>query len=318
MSFALPAKPWKAWQIVGSVLAVFLWLGLATAQAASKPQKVTIQLKWRHQFQFAGYYAAQRLGYFSAEGLDAQLVEGEARRDPVREVMTGRATYGIGDSDLLVARAQGLPVVVVAAIFQHSPYVLMTRATDGLKEPKDLVGKRVMVEFDQGEIQTKAMLLREGIDPSRITFLRHSWRPLDLVEGRTDAMSAYFGVEPYQLEQMGTRVSIIRPGDHGIDFYGDCLFTTAEEVRDHPARVEAVRRAVIKGWAYALQHPEEVSGWILAMPGVRERGIRAGNLVVEAEVLKMTKSICSRLIPGVLDRCHLLQRPHAFLLRISA
>ena len=294
-SFALLAKPWKPWQIVGSFLAALLWLGPTPVQAASKPQKVTIQLKWRHQFQFAGYYAAQRLGYFAAEGLEAQLVEAGPGRDPVREVTAGKATYGIGDSDLLVARAQGLPVVVVAAIFQHSPYVLMTRTADGLKEPKDLVGKRVMIEFDQGGIQTRAMFLHEGIDPSRITFLRHSWRPLDLVEGHTDAMSAYFGVETYQLEQMGAHVSVIRPGDHGIDFYGDCLFTTTNEVRNHPARVEAVRRAVVKGWAYAMQHADEVSGWILAMPGVQERGIRQGNLVAEAEAMKTL--ILSDIVP---------------------
>ncbi|MDE3245808.1 MAG: PAS domain S-box protein, partial [Acidobacteriota bacterium] len=263
--------------------------------AAPKPEQVTIQLKWRHQFQFAGYYAAQRMGYFAAEGIEAHLVEGGPRRDAVREVMTGNAAYGIGDSGLLLSRAQGLPVVVVAAIFQHSPYVLVTRAADGIKGPKDLVGKRVMVEFGEGEIQTKAMLAREGIDLSSVTFLRYSWNLLDLAEGRTDAMAAYSGVEPYQLEQMGTRVNVIRPEEHGIDFYGDCLFTTATEARNHPARVEAVRRAVIKGWTYALEHTEEVIGWILAMPGVQERGIRHGNLAAESEAMKPL--ILSDIVP---------------------
>ncbi len=268
------------------LLAAWLWVGPAPLRASAPPQKVTIQLKWRHQFQFAGYYAAQRLGYFADAGLDVKLVEGGPRRDPVREVTAGNTSYGIGDSDLLVARAQGLPVVVVAAIFQHSPYVLMTRASEGLKQPKDLVGRRVMVEFDQGEIQAKAMFKREGIDLSRIAFLRQSWDLSDLVEGRTDAMSGYLGVESSQLERRGTQVNIIRPADHGIDFYGDCLFTTAEEARNHPDRVEAVRRAVVRGWAYALQNPEQVSDWILALPGVQERGIRRENLATEAAAMK--------------------------------
>jgi len=109
-------KPWRGCRFHSGLLAALLWLGPTPVQAASKPQKVAIQLKWKHQFQFAGYYAAQRMGYFSAEGLDAQLVEGGPGRDPVREVTTGSATYGIGDSGLLLARAQGLPVKRKAAL----------------------------------------------------------------------------------------------------------------------------------------------------------------------------------------------------------
>jgi ABC-type nitrate/sulfonate/bicarbonate transport system substrate-binding protein len=294
-SSALPAKPWKVWCTIGNLLAVLLWLSPTPVQAAPKPDKVTVQMKWKHHFQFAGYYAAQRMGYFAAEGLDAKLVEGGPGRDPLRDVMTAQAGYGIDDSELLVARTQGLPVVVVAAIFQHSPYVLMTRTADGIKEPKDLVGKRVMVDFDQRQNQFKAMCIHEGIDPSKITFLPNSWNLADLAEGRTDAMSGYLGKETYQLEQMGVPVSIIRPGEHGIDFYGDCLFTTEKEAHEHPARVQAVRRAVIKGWAYALQHPEEVDSWILAMPGVQARGIRLENLAAEAEAMKSL--ILSDIVP---------------------
>ncbi len=288
-------QPWNIWRVINSLLALWLWAGVVPLLAAPKLEKVTIQLKWKHQFQFAGYYAAQRMGYFAAEGIDAHLVEGGPHRDAVREVTTGKAAYGIGDSGLLLSRAQGLPVVVVAAIFQHSPYVLMTRAADGIKEPKDLVGKRIMVEYGEGEIQTKAMLAHAGIELSKVKFLRYSWSLSDLVEGRTDAMTAYSGVEPYQLEQMGTHVSVMRLEEHGIDFYGDCLFTTTAEARNHPVRVEAVRRAVIKGWAYALEHTEEVIGWILAMPGVQERGIRHGNLVAESEAMKPL--ILSDIVP---------------------
>ncbi len=295
VSSAPLVNPLNAWGILGSLLAALLWLGPTPVQAASKPEKVTIQLKWKHQFQFAGYYAALHKGYFAAEGIDALLVEGGPHKDPIREVTAGKAAYGVGDSDLLVAKAQGLPVVVVAAIYQHSPYVLMTRAADGIKEPKDLVGKRVMVEFNQGEIQAKAMFLHEGIDPSSINFLPQSWNIRDLIDGRTDAMSGYFGVEPYQFELIGAPVTLIRPADHGLDFYGDCLFTTTEEARNHTDRVARVRRAVIKGWGYALEHQEEVGGWILSMPGVQARGIHQGNITAEAKALESL--VHSELVP---------------------
>lgn len=261
---------------------VLLLLATAFAFPASAPDRVTIQLKWRHQFQFAGYYAAQRMGFFREEGLEVELVEGGQGRPPLQEVASGRAEYGVGDAGLLVARAQGHPVVVVTVLFQRSPYVLMTRRKDGLRNPRDLEGRRVMAEDEQGLTQIKAMLLRGGADASKVSFQRHSWDIRDLIEGRTDAMSGYAPVEPFQLEALGTPVTLLRPADHGVDFYGDCLFTTETEVSQHPDRVRAVRRAVLKGWAYALEHPAEVSGWILEMPGVRERGLGAQHLAFEA------------------------------------
>ncbi len=280
---------------LGIGLLVSLLMVSSPMLAKAKPEKITIQLKWKHQFQFAGYYAAQHQGYFAAEGLDATLIEGAPNRNAITEVMVGKADYGIGDSALLLAHGQGLPVVVVAAIFQHSPYILLTRESDGLKEPKDFIGRRIMVEFDQGEIQLKAMFLHERIDLSKIQFIRHSWNLRDLAEGKIDAMTAYQTVEPYQLKALGVSPGIVRPGDHGIDFYGDCLFTSESEAQTRPDRVEAVRRAVSKGWEYAMQHPSEVSQWILALPGVRERGIGIGNLEFEAEAMKSL--VASDLVP---------------------
>ncbi|MFN8010128.1 MAG: PAS domain S-box protein [Holophagaceae bacterium] len=259
-----------------------LLLAAACFARAAAPERVAIQLKWRHQFQFAGYYAAERMGYFRDEGLEVELREGGREHPPLPEVAAGRAEYGVGDAALLVARAQGTPVVVVAVVFQRSPYVLMTRQGDGIRSPRDLEGRRVMAEDEQGFTQIKAMLLRGGADPDKVHFQRHSWDIRDLTQGRTDAMSGYAPVEPFQLEALGTRVSLLRPVDYGVDFYGDCLFTTDAEDRKHPARVRAVRRAVLKGWTYALEHPAEVCGWIQGMPGVRERGVGAQNLAFEA------------------------------------
>jgi len=282
------ASPWlkRAKQYSIGALLTYLALIPAGALATEHLEKIAIQLKWRHQFQFAGYYAAQRQGYFTAEGLDVDLLEGAIQRNPVTEVIAGRATYGISDSDLLTAHAQGLPVVVIAAIFQYSPYILLTREADGLRQPKDFVGRRIMTGSGHGEVQARALFIHEEIDPATIQFIHQSWSVMDLVEGRVDALLAYETAEPYLLQALGTPTGIIRPRDYGIDFYGDCLFTSAAEVRDHPERVEAVRRAVLKGWNYALQHPAEVSEWILAMPGVLERGIGADHLAFEAAAMK--------------------------------
>ena len=77
------------------------------------------------------------------------------------QVLSGEAQFAVGDSDLLINRINGQPVVALAAIFQHSPYVLMSRQDRNIRTPSDLVGAKVMLSEDQGGIQLRAMLKRD-------------------------------------------------------------------------------------------------------------------------------------------------------------
>ncbi len=262
-----------------------LAIPLPATLPASKRQTV-LQLKWYPQFQFAGYYEAEQRGLYQAEGLDVAIRPGGSGLDAVTEVLSGRAQFGVGDSDLLLARAQGKPVVVLASVFQHSPYILLSRGRDHLSQPSDLAGKTLMVMDDQGAAQVRAMLLAEGIDASKVRFMPHSWNLQDLASGKADAMSAYLTVEPYQLQKLGVSPGIMRPSTYGIDFYGDCLFTTEAEIRDHPAEVEAVLRASRAGWVEAMRDPGGIIPWIVEQPGVRERGIGPDNLAYEARAMQ--------------------------------
>ncbi len=220
------------------------------------PHSIRVQLKWKHQFQFAGYYAALAKGWYREAGLDVELVEAADGMDTVAEVVDGTAQYGVGSSDLLVHRAKGEPVVALAAIFQHSPLILLARRGAGIETFHDLAGKRVALE--PGSMSLKAYLEDEGIPPSSLIQVPHPFDPRPLIEGSLDAMSAYENDEPFLLEQAGVRVLRFTPRSAGIDFYGDILFTTEREIAEHPDRVEAFRATTLRGWVYALQHPDEI------------------------------------------------------------
>jgi len=247
-----------------SLLLMLLWCCLpqANAEQHAKSEKVLLQLKWRHQFQFAGYYAALEKGYYREAGLDVSLIEGAPKTDTVEEVVAGRAQYGVGMPELLLARVQGKPVVVLAAIFQHSPQVLLTLADSGINSPHDLAGRKVMLNMqNSGEI--KAMLLHEGISLGDINMVDHTWMLDGLIKRQIDAIKAYISVEPFILDSKGISYTIIEPITYGIDFYGDCLFTSEEEIKQHPNRVQAFRKASLKGWEYAMMHPEEIIDLII-------------------------------------------------------
>lgn len=277
-------------------LQVLVFITLAWVGTSVAADNITLQLKWRHQFQFAGYYAAQQQGYYREEGLNVHIVEGSTDRSPVQQVLSGQADYSIGDAEILVARISGKPVVALAAIFQHSPGVLLSLQESNIRRPEDLVGKRIMLAADgQGVYQFNAMLSKHHLDTSQMTIVPHTWRLQDLIEGKVDVISAYAMDEPGQLQEMGYSPSIISTRSSGVDFYGDVLFTSERERDRHPERVEAFLRATKKGWAYALSHKEEMAEVIAGMPGVSQRGISKSTLLREANL--MTPYVITELVP---------------------
>ncbi|TWH63960.1 PAS domain S-box-containing protein/diguanylate cyclase (GGDEF)-like protein [Azomonas agilis] len=221
--------------------------------------RVSLQLKWTHSFQFAGYYAAKELGFYRQLGLDVEILEAYPNQntDPVEQVISNKAQYGVGSSSLLLSRHAGKPVVALAVIFQHSPLVLISRQDSANQSIHSLAGKRLMLEPHADELL--AYLRLSGISPEQLTVLPHSFNTTDLVEGHTDAISAYISHEPYYLTQAGLPIQIYTPRASGIDFYGDNLFTSEHELHNYPDRVHAFREASLKGWQYALQHPEEIA-----------------------------------------------------------
>jgi PAS domain S-box-containing protein len=232
---------------------------LAARAGAAEP--ITVQLKWLHQFQFAGYYAAQDKGYYREAGLDVTLREAQPGADPAQAVLEGKAQYGVGNSALLLKRAAGEPVVVLASVFQHSASALFLRRTESGQAP-DWRGKRVMLA--PGNEELLAYLKHQGVDLDRLHSLPHSYNLDDLVNGRVDAMSAYTSEASYVLDRSNVRYEVLSPRAAGIDFYGDNLYTTESELREHPRRAAAMRAATLRGWQYAMAHPGEIADLIRA------------------------------------------------------
>jgi ABC-type nitrate/sulfonate/bicarbonate transport system substrate-binding protein len=172
-----------------AAIAWILCIPLAVGAAGNPaPARVRLQLKWYHQFQFAGYYAAAEKGFYREEGLEVEFLEGKPGLDFTEVVLSGAAQFGINNADLMIDRAQGRAVVVLGAVFQHSPSSCWAaRRRAGLSA--DLVGKRVMVSRT-GKREIYSMFLNEGIALESVRFVPHSWDVEDLLQGAVDARPA--------------------------------------------------------------------------------------------------------------------------------
>ena len=243
--------------LTGHLCSFVVVLILAIAMPASAAlDKVVLQLPWHYQFQFAGYIMALEQGFYAAEGLDVEIHDIDQGGDPVSEVVSGRAQFGIAGSGLLIEKSHGQPVVAVAAILQDAPTIFLTLAESGISKPEDFIGRRVMLSPGFISAPLLALLEQEGVI-GKIKRIPTSFDPSALANHETDVFNAYLSNEPFWLESQGRQVNIINPQDYGIHFYSDVLFSSAAFQRKQAPLIEKFRQATIKGWHYALDHIDE-------------------------------------------------------------
>ncbi|MEA2920508.1 MAG: adenylate cyclase, partial [Bradyrhizobium sp.] len=235
-------------------VAVAACLLLLASHPAAALDSVSMQLKWKHQFQFAGYYQALEQGFYRDAGLEVIIREGGPGIDVAETVASGKSDFGVCTSSVLRDWAMGRRLVVLATIFQRSPAVILVARRADISNVSELRGRTLMDMPGSDEIA--AMLKREGVDYQALPRVNHEGNPRDLLAGRADAMIAYSTSEPFVLEQLGAAYRTFAPAASGIDFYGDNLCTSEAEVKAHPDRVAAFKAATVKGWAYALAHKE--------------------------------------------------------------
>eukprot|EP01029_Cantina_marsupialis_P008882 TRINITY_DN208160_c0_g1_i2.p1 TRINITY_DN208160_c0_g1~~TRINITY_DN208160_c0_g1_i2.p1 ORF type:complete len:151 (-),score=11.33 TRINITY_DN208160_c0_g1_i2:28-480(-) len=130
---------------------------------AKELEKVSIELDWLHQFQFAGYYIAKEKGYYENEGIDVDIKEYTFNTDVVKNVLNKRSTYGIGKSSLIIDRLDNKKVVLLNAIYQSSPMVLLTLKESNISSPSELINKKVMLTPDaRSAASINSMIIRQG------------------------------------------------------------------------------------------------------------------------------------------------------------
>lgn len=215
--------------------------------------QVTVQLKWRHQFQFAGYYAAIEQGYYKDKSLQVTLLERMPGPTPIDRLILGHVDYAVGGVGALVYRFNGVPLVALAAIYQHSPSVLISRYPDlaSLKDKKVMLSRGVM------NAEIVAMLDKGGLELDDINVIPSNQSITGFIDGKIDAYNGYSTNEPFFLNRNGMPFYSFKPEKFGVDFYGDILFTSQRKIDMDPQQVRDFREATIKGWQYAIDNIAE-------------------------------------------------------------
>lgn len=242
---------------ISGIILLFAGLLAKGQDAGNQNDRVTLYLGWTHQFQFAGYYAAIEKGYFSEVGLDVTLVP-ETGEDNIEAVINGDFDYGVATGATLLAHPQYDDITVLAAIFQQSPVSLLALKSRGINTLRDLNGADLI-----GGTEIAVMLASAGVDLHTVKFHGNYSRFSDLISGKYDAISYFMTDKAKLLGNDSLLFNIFRPIEYGVNFYGECLFTSRQRVTQHPEQAKKIRDAAIKGWQYAVQHQDEIIDLIL-------------------------------------------------------
>ncbi len=251
--------------------------------------KVDVQLKWLHQFQFAGYYAAIEQGYYQQNGLQVNLLERKSGLSPLERLILGEVDYAISGVGAIISRTKGDPLVALAATYQHSPSILISR----FPRIADLKGKKIVLSPDLMNAEITSMMAKEGIQADDFELVRDVLSVKGFVEGKHDAYNGYIANEPYQLDRLGVPYYIFKPNDFGYDFYGDILLTSEDKIQNNFNQVKLFRNSTLKGWEYAIDHVEETVDLIFNKYNSQNK--TKAQLLFEAKAL--VKLIYANILP---------------------
>lgn len=220
-------------------------------------QKVSVQLEWKHQFEFAGFYAAAQQGYYKEIGLEVTFKEANSDTNIVNEVLSKNAEFGVSSSSLILDRLQNKPVVLIASYFKQNALALVTNKE--IKTVADLKNKKIMAtRYELESTSLGAMLKEHHIDKNDYTLVEHDFGVDKFVNGEVDAMSVFLTNQLYHLDKQNVPYNILNPADYGIYSYDCELFTTEEFGKKNRQLVYDFADATKRGWEYAFAHKEEI------------------------------------------------------------
>ena len=264
-------------KLVVSMLAGVMSLAVAPAWAADK---VTLQLKWVAQSQFAGYYVAKDKGFYEEEGLDVEIKPGGPDIAPEQVIAGGGADVIVTwMAAALSAREKGVPLVNIAQPFKKAGMEMVCPKDGPAKTEADFKGKTLGVWFFGNEYPFYAWMHKLGLPteggPDGVTVLKQSFDVQPLIQKQADCISVMTYNEYWQLIDAGYKpedLIVFNYSAMGNDLLEDGLYALEDKLKDPAFEEKMVKfvRASMKVWKYATENPDEAAEIVMDNGGQDE------------------------------------------------
>lgn len=276
-------RPRQAWHLVSLLGVMWIVAGCSAAPSAApagQPQNTTpaaastsgggqltpvaVRMGWKFAQggHYAPYFLAKEKGFYAEEGLDVSIAEGNGSGSTTTAIANGTDKIGVGiDAGTMAsAAAQGAPVKMIAGIIKRSQIAVLSLDKNNIKQPADLVGKRVGIPPGSSQAQIwPAFLKANNLDPKSITQVNIDANAMaaSLLQGQIDAyLSLAFAQVPI-IEAQGAKASEILFADNGANTLSEGIIASENTMKNEPDLLKRFLRATLKGYAYSMDHPDE-------------------------------------------------------------
>ncbi len=238
---------------------IFAACGNPTETPSADLQKIRLPMGYIPNIQYAPYYVAVERGYFAEAGLEIEF-DYSFETDGVNLVGINELPFAIVSGEqVLLARAQDVPVVYVLAWFQEYPVAVIAKADSGIATPADLAGKNVGLPglFGASYIGLRALLDASGISETDLTLVSIGFNQTEsLATDQQEAVVGYFSNEPIQLRAQGYDVNVIRVADY-VQLAANGIITNETTIAENPELVQRFINALLRGLVDTIANPDE-------------------------------------------------------------
>ena len=257
--------------------------GAGSRAESDAPIHVKVPLGYIPNIQFAPLYVSIEKGYFHEAGIDIEF-DYSFETDAVALVGADELQFAVVSGEqVLLARAQGLPVVYVAAWYQQYPVAVVAKSEQDIEVPVDLAGKRIGLPglYGANYIGLEALLFSAGLSDADVTLDSIGFNQVEaLATDQVQAVSVYAANEPVQLRAQGYEVTEIRVADH-VQLASNGLITNEKTIAENPTLVNAMVEAFLKGMIDTIANPDQA----YELSKVHVPNLVEADEVVQKEVL---------------------------------
>jgi NitT/TauT family transport system substrate-binding protein len=232
-------------------------LGVASCRRPPPSPTLILQREWVANAEFAGDTWAQDISHTKPPLIVVK--EGSDTQDPVKEVRSGAAQFGVASSDRILRENEGgADLVVLAAATYRSPVVFLSHPHDQIRSPADFRGHVVGIQTGTNtELVFKSLLRAQNISADQMKVVESGWGTTNFESGVISILAAFDYDEPVQLDMKGVPYAILYPEQFGVHYVGTAYFAKRSFVTTHPELVQAFMNKLVAGWRQALAHPRE-------------------------------------------------------------
>lgn len=277
---------------IGTALAAVMaatWVIPAQAQEA-----VSLRLNWYLGGLHVPFYYGKDRGFFKAEGLDLTINEGRGSVNTVQVVAAGSDTFGMSDSSSVISLvAKGADVKSVMSLLNSTGFAVVSLASTGIRQPKDLEGKSLAVSPGDPLGQLfRALAAHNKLDMSKISFVQvdPAAKVVAVLEKRADALLGGADDQYFLIKYKGQEPHALRYADHGANIVGMTIHTKADTIKNKPDMVRRFVKASIRSWEESKKNPGAAVDAALKVKPDLNRQSTLDQLMVDIELLDSPNS----------------------------